>query len=295
MDQEFTEFHRPVDTAEAMAQLGRDDVTARPLVFGARLPDSPFTGADAAVDLGRLGLDYIYQEADGVVRVGALATLQALVDSPILRDIAGGLLVQAAYDSAASGLRQIATVGGVVLQQPDAFPDDWRTGPSEIILALLVLDAELVFHSPNAEPTTVVLSDFLESGAGRVRGQLLLEARFLRPASAVGGALARVARTPRDQSIVAAAALVALQEGRVALVRLAISGAEPRPARLKQVEDMLAGQIPDDETLRSAAQAADRAAQPHDDYLGSAEYRRAMAGVLVRRAFREAQRQATSQ
>jgi CO/xanthine dehydrogenase FAD-binding subunit len=58
--------------------------------------------------------------------------------------------------------------------------------------------------------------------------------------------------------------------------------------RLLEVEALLTGKSPTTELIEQAAQLAENQAQPVSDYLGSVEYRTAMASVLTQRALQQA-------
>lgn len=95
---------------------------------------------------------------------------------------------------------------------------------------------------------------------------------------------ASVARTPADQPIVAAVAVVELASGTVQAARVALVGTWPELARLAQAAARLVGNPLDAETIAATAAAVEAQVEPMGDWLGSAAYRRAMAGVLTRRA-----------
>jgi CO/xanthine dehydrogenase FAD-binding subunit len=67
-------------------------------------------------------------------------------------------------------------------------------------------------------------------------------------------------------------------------VRLAVAGATARPVRLRALEATLAGQAVTAEQLAGVPAQVEALMAPRGDFRASAEYRRAMAGVLVRRA-----------
>jgi CO/xanthine dehydrogenase FAD-binding subunit len=101
--------------------------------------------------------------------------------------------------------------------------------------------------------------------------------------------LQRIARTPLDESIVSATAAFHLHDGLCQKVRIAVSGVSTTPQRLPTVEQAVEGKALSAEVIQSAAAAVAAAiGDPPADYRGSAEYRRAMAGVMVRRALAEA-------
>jgi CO/xanthine dehydrogenase FAD-binding subunit len=95
---------------------------------------------------------------------------------------------------------------------------------------------------------------------------------------------AHVARTPADEPIVAAVAVVDVQDGVVEQARVALTGAWPEPVRLADAPAALAGGPLDAERIRAVAASIEQEVVPQGDFLGSEEYRRAMAGVLARRA-----------
>jgi CO/xanthine dehydrogenase FAD-binding subunit len=113
---------------------------------------------------------------------------------------------------------------------------------------------------------------------------LLTELRIQRPPSRSATGFEVVGRSPKDKPIVCAAAYVEVAEGLPAVVRLAVGGAHPRPARLHKAEHMLRGQLLTVDKVKAALETAVAELEPPDDYRGSAEYRLEMVKVLARRA-----------
>src|SRR3989338_5213606 len=206
------EFHKPTQPDEAAQLIRRTG--GWPLMPSPRLPDDYLAGAPAAIDLTGLNLDYVRRAPDGRLQIGAMTPLQTLVEAPLAQDVAGGLLVRAAQLAAGSAMRHLATVGGA-LTAPK--------GPPEVALALLVLDASLLLQGASAR-REAPLSEFAPGA------DLLLEVSLT---AARRGALERVARTPRDEAIVAVAAVMQIEHGVCRHVRLAVGGAGPRPALVR--------------------------------------------------------------
>lgn len=100
---------------------------------------------------------------------------------------------------------------------------------------------------------------------------------------------AHVARTPADEPIVAAVAGVEFDGGTVRQARLALTGAGP--LRLAQAPSQLVGAPLSREGIQAVADAVKQEVAPEGDFLGSEEYRRAMAGVLSRRALEQCLRE----
>ncbi|MFL7794648.1 MAG: molybdopterin cofactor-binding domain-containing protein [Anaerolineae bacterium] len=92
---------------------------------------------------------------------------------------------------------------------------------------------------------------------------------------------ASVARTPADEPIVAAVAAVRLEDGVVKEAHVALTGAWPEVVRLAEAPVQLVGGPLDAERIQAVANAVQQEVDPSGDFLGSAEYRRAMAGVLT--------------
>ncbi len=114
------EYHWAEDLDEALILLARTDTKTVPLAGGTYLLGHKDEEIQAVVDLRDLELAYIEEDARStngqtLVRIGAMTTLQTLADSPLLREIATGILARAAKASASSPLiRNSATLGGPV-------------------------------------------------------------------------------------------------------------------------------------------------------------------------------------
>jgi CO/xanthine dehydrogenase FAD-binding subunit len=95
---------------------------------------------------------------------------------------------------------------------------------------------------------------------------------------------AHVARTPADEPIVAAVAAVRLDGDVVQEARVALTGVWQQVVGLAEAPDQLVGKCLDDDAIQAVAEAVGQEVEPKGDFLGSEPYRRAMAGVLTRRA-----------
>ena len=256
------EFHKPSNISDALALLKRKNPHTIPLAGGTWL--NPRIGkAEAVVDLSGLELDQIERDAN-VLCLGAMATLAAVIDDETCNSLAGGILAQTARRDATVNVRNAATVGGTVVVAPAS---------SEFILALLALGTELSVCSK--ETVAWPLNQFLADPVAALDGGLATQVRIPLPTRASGG-LARVARTPSDHSIVAAVAVIAEEPG---AMRIALSGVGPGPL-LVEFERA-------EEAEEAVAQAI-AAAEPWADFRGTDEYRRAMGGVMAKRAFEQA-------
>lgn len=282
------EYHRPETMAEALALLARPGINSVPLAGGMDLVPQLVTAdnaIEAAVDLGRLGLDFIELEGE-TIRLGATTTLADVTKDPLCQRVAGGLMSRTAQLNAVANMRNVATVGGMVVGGDPV---------SEFLLAFLVLGAEVVVQLAPDQVRILSLDAFLSApdealAVGRLssRHGLLTEVRFLVPRGCLGTGLSRVGRTPHDRPIVAAAAIVAC-EGNVAThVGLAMSGIAQMQVQLSEVERALEGKPFTDEILAGGLEGLAERLVPPDDFRGGAAYRRAMAPVIAQRALMEA-------
>lgn len=277
----LSEYHRPADLATALRLLARPTPRTVPLAGGAWLVARRDPSIQAVVDLSGLNLAFVKKSARRV-RLGAMTTLQTLVEHPLLQQLAGGLLAEAARRSAAPAIRNIATLGGTLVVGDTT---------AEVLLALLALESRVVIRSPIRRE--VGLEAFLADRAAHLPPQALITEVYLpTPPAGAGAALAEISRTPADRPIVNGAALV-VRRGRVChSARLALSGIVAYPIRLPDVEAMFAYQRFDADLLSHASQAVSAALKPFDDFRASAEYRRQMAAVVAVRALQRAWEQA---
>jgi putative selenate reductase FAD-binding subunit len=204
--------------------------------------------------------------------VGAMARLADVatqLEQNAGRNDPAALLIKAIQQAGPNTFRNAATVGGVIATRP---------ADSELLAALLVLEAELVLERGGAEPLAIPLAEYL-SVADRPAG-LITEIGL--PWQEGEEASERVARTPADYPIVAVTGW--RPAGRT--IRLAATGLSERPLRLAAAEAALAGGL-DDNAIEQASAAAQNSSHHPGDFRGDSVYRAEMAAVLVRRVLRQ--------
>lgn len=265
MPRKPTAYYRPSDLDEVLRFLHQPNTV--PLAGGTNLLATEEGLDSAVVDLQDAGLDQLTWADDGrLLRIGAmvkLADLEAFLDPLAGQSGAAALLQRAIHRAGPNTYRNAATIGGVIAS---------RLADSELLAALLVLDATINMRLP--APETLTLAAYLREDE-RPPG-LIIEIQIY---WTIGiGASERVARTPADSPIVS---VTAWRPADGAL-RLAATGVGPRPGHLSQAETALTARL-DDSTIDTAATAAQDAADHPGDFRGDATYRAKMAGVLTRR------------
>jgi len=153
--------------------------------------------------------------------------------------------------------------------------------------ALCAVGARCAIAGPRGE--RVVPVEQFTTGPGATvlgPGELLVGFRIARPAPRAADAYLRfIPRTEMDIAVVGAGVAVSLDAGgRCAGARVALGAVAPTVILVPEAAAALVGSRAEDAALAAAGAAASRAARPISDKRGTAEYRRRIAGVLVRRA-----------
>lgn len=269
----------PESLADAVDMLGRLDGEARLVAGGTALVAMMRLGLvkpDRLVSLHRVpGLSRIGVE-DGALVLGAMATLADIERAHVIRD-GWPLLAEAVHRVATPAIRTSGTIGGNLA---------YAEAASDPAPAVLCLNAEVRVARPGGErvvPIARFFRGFYE--AALEPGEVVTAVRVPPPpAGARGGYVKFTSRSAEDKPLVGVAALVVLDaSGRCAEARVALGGAAPTPIRAAEAERALRGEALTDAVARAAAEAAAREADPLSDLMGSADYRREMVRVWVRR------------
>jgi len=234
-----------------------------------------------AVDLYEAGLDYLRKKGAGL-DLGAMATFRQIETDPLTRESNDGLLARAVGCVVGVQLRNLSTVGGSV---------GGKYGFSNLITALLALDAQVVLHQTGA----LGLSAYLR----RKRNQLDLVTGVTIPRRNRRGSFQIVQKTHADYGLLNVA--VTRPPRSTSGIRIAV-GARPGVAKLtgKAMASLEAALGKTTARGRSAKAKAARATaieeaahlaatELHfgDDVRASGWYRRQICSVLVQRALAE--------
>ena len=210
-------------------------------------------------------------DLEGVWHIGASAPLQAALDAPTCPPA-----VRQALQTTLTWQHRCETPMRKTLAAPGVAP--------QLVAALLACGATASVEMEGSA-TELPLEMLLEQGKGG--RALVLSIPVAGPISSSGELRwgeAHVTRAPSDEPIVAAWAVVELDGASVRRARVALTGVWAEPARLARAAERLAGGPLDEARIQAAAAATALEVAPQGDYLGSVEYRKAMAGVVTRRA-----------
>jgi len=274
---EYVEANSIDDAVAALAAAGDE---ARVIAGGTALvPLMKHQLVRPAVLVGVLrvpGLAGIHARGDGGLEIGGAVTHWAVAHDPLVRARIP-LLAEACGRVASPTIRTMGTLGGNLCYGESA------SDPSP---ALLALRARVHLSGPTGcrvVPVDELFTGFYETA---IRPSEILRAVEVLPMP-VGARWTYLKWTPRaqeDKALVGLAALLVLDGRQCRLARLGLGGVNASPVVLRETEGFLEGRELDGDTISRAADTAAREVDPVDDLQGSADYRRDMVRVWIRRA-----------
>lgn len=220
---------------------------------------------------------------EGQLSIGALTTHREILRSALVREKAG-ILVQAASQIGSTPVRNFGTIGGNLCH------NEMGGDPPP---ALLVLEAKVECASVRGRrkiPAAELFTDYFDTCLEPDEILVGLEIPPPSPHS-VGVYLKHTIRSG-DLAIVGVAALLQMRDGFCQEAKLALGGVGPVSFRALDAERLLRQQPLNEDVIDEAARAAAAMSDPLSDAHASADYRRKMARVFVRRAIHEAMREA---
>jgi CO/xanthine dehydrogenase FAD-binding subunit len=234
---------------------------------------------ERVLDLWRLDeLRGISLEDDALV-LGALTTYTDIRRSGLVRDVLPAL-GEAAATIGAAQIQNRGTLGGNIVNASPA---------GDTLPILLATDAGIVLGSARGE-REIAATEFWTAYRKTVRepDELVLRVRIPMPARR--DVRFRKVGTRRAQAIskvVMALAWRSDDTGSWRDVRLALGSVADRPIRARETEAVLQGATPAADLAERAAATLMQEIHPIDDVRSTAEYRRTVAGNVLRRLLRD--------
>ena len=232
------------------------------------------------IDIGRLrGLSYIREEK-GRIHIGALTTHADVEDSALLRGKCPLLPDTAAYIGDVQ-VRNRGTIGGSLAHADPA---------ADYPAAILALDAEIVAASSAGTRVIPAHEFFVDLLTTQLRqGEILTEVRVPGLARRTGSCYLKLHQPASGYALVGVAARVtANRAGKMQEVAVGITGVGAKAYRAEATERALRGKKATPKSLADAARHSTQGVEPLSDLHASAEYRREMTVVFVRRALERA-------
>ena len=223
-------------------------------------------------------LDQIHEDAEAGLRIGALARIQSIKDSPLIVKRLP-VVSQAAGMLGTTQIRHLGTLGGNLA---NASPS------AEFVPPLLTLDAAVKCVGCRGE-RLVPLDKFLVApGESALQpDEVITEVHVPEPPSGAQGIYLKHSFRRMDVSMAGAAVLVFLDGDCCRDIRIALGAVAPIPFRARKAEAVLRGKRLtgdrlDGELVEEVARVAAAEALPIDDIRGYASYRRKAVALLVK-------------
>jgi carbon-monoxide dehydrogenase medium subunit len=219
-----------------------------------------------------------YNQKDGL-RIGAGARHRDIELSPIVKRHYP-LLHETFRKVAQPRIRNMGTVGG------NLAAGDPLTDPGA---SLIALDAEVVLTSSQGQRVLRLDEFFIDYYQTALNpGELLTEIRVPPPSRPGWAHIKFTPRSVEDFATVGVAITLSAKNGVCEDVRLGLNSVASTIIHARRAEEALRGKAITDAALREMGEVAATEVDPMDDNRGSAEYKREMVKVLVRRAAQEA-------
>jgi len=323
-------YIRPTTIREAIALLdappdeGADSPAGEPRLLAGGTDLLTLMKGDIAnpgqlIDIKRLPeLDNTIATSPEGTMIGALTSLAQLEDDPVIRDMHPAL-AEAAGLAASPQLRNMATIGGNLLQRPRCwyFRSDkvncWLKGgddcpardgenqhhalfgespcvathPSDLATALVALGADVHLQGANGDRTLPLEEFFVPPTADRRRENVLERSEVMTSITipAVSATAQSTYLKAMDRKVwafaqVGVGAMLVIENQRITRARLVLGGVAPTPWRAIEAEGLLAGAAPERALFARVAEVALEGAVP----LSRNGYKVPLAKALITRA-----------
>jgi len=217
----------------------------------------------------------------GTVTIGAMTTQHELITSDALAS-AAPIIREASLQIADPQVRYLGTIGGNVANGDPA---------NDMPGLMQTLDATYHLAGPNGT-RTVSARDFYEAAyfTAREDDEILTGVSF----AATGGGYAyeKQKRKIGDYATAAAGVLLTMDGGSCASASVALTNLSDTPVYCADAVDILVGSAVDDAAVAAAVKAAVDASDPVADTRGPVDFKKYVAGVIVKKAIESARSRA---
>ncbi|MGB9622393.1 MAG: FAD binding domain-containing protein [Candidatus Bathyarchaeia archaeon] len=276
------QIHRPHTINEALKMLSELE-NAKPIAGGTDL--LPFlrdrvVEAKHLIDISLIPELRGIKEEENEIRIGAATKIREVEKSRIIFEKAP-VLCDAASSIGSPQIRNLGTIGGNLCNASPA---------ADSAPALLVLDAYAEIYSLKGSREIPVKEVFKEPKMNSLRpDELLISIKFPEPPDTSTMSFQKLGRRKGYTMAQVNAAVLLEFDGPVCCnAKISVGAAAPTPIRIYEAEEKLWNKRLIEEIIEDASTRCLKAVDPIDDVRASAEYRREMSRVLVRRGLMEA-------
>ncbi len=225
------------------------------------------------------GLRYLDFDAVKGLRMGARVTLAKVLESPIVKEKYPALY-KAAYENGTFQTKNAATVLGNILRASPA---------GDCCCAVLAYGGSVVLQGPEGK-REVPIDDFWIDYriTARQSNEVAVELKLPAPEPGTASSFSAMTRTKKDLAKINAAVCLKMNGKVCEDVRLAMGAVARTHVRLRRAEGVLKGKEITEALLKEVQERIPKEISPIDDVRSTAEYRRQVASVLVKRIIQDA-------
>ncbi|MEM2890060.1 MAG: xanthine dehydrogenase family protein subunit M [Candidatus Hadarchaeum sp.] len=271
------DYFKVATVGEAVSLLNKFGRKAAVLAGGTDLLVAKPPHIEYIIDISRLPLNYVKRDGRGI-RIGSLASLNEIADSPLLKDEPYDVIAKSTLDMGTPITKNYATIGGNLC---NAAPS------ADMPPSLIALEAEARITGPLGK-RKILVENFFAGPKKSVlrRGEVLTEIFVPEAPRRTKAVFLKKGRTSEDIAQVNVAARLTVNGGVCKIAKVVLGAVAPTPLRVKTVETMLNGKNLEEisQSIDSVAKKAAEETRPISDIRAPAEYRRAVAEVLTKRA-----------
>jgi carbon-monoxide dehydrogenase medium subunit len=278
------DYYAPRTVEEALELLEQHGDEAKVLAGGQSLMplmNLRLARPKVVIDINYIStLDYLSPGPDGGLEIGALTRQRALERSKIIQE-QNPLLAAAMPLIGHFQIRNRGTIGGSLVHADPA---------AELPAVSVLLGAEFLLRSRSATrlvPAAEFFLGYLATACEPV--ELLTGVRFPKWPTGAAWAIDEIARRRGDFALVGVVLRAEFDEGAILHnTGIVVFGPGGRPQRMTRGEAMLKGRRVDQTLLRQLSAVVAEELEADSDIHASADYRKEVGGVLVRRALESA-------
>jgi len=278
------EYHRPDSVDAVIGLLAEWGDEARVIAGGHSLipvMKQRLTDISHLVDLAGVKSMKGVSVDGGVVTIGAMTTQHELISSDALAT-AAPIVREASLQIADPQVRYIGTIGGNVANGDPA---------NDMPGLMQTLDATYHLAGPNGT-RTVAAREFYEAAyfTAREDDEILTGITFA--ATSGGYAYEKQKRKIGDYATAAAGVLLTVEGGSCTSASVALTNLSDTPVYCEDAVGVMVGSSLDDAAVTAAVKAAVDASDPVADTRGPVDFKKYVAGVIVKKAIESARSRA---
>jgi carbon-monoxide dehydrogenase medium subunit len=272
-------YDAPASVNEAIAILDRSNGEAKVLAGGQSLIPMlklRFASPERIVDINNIpGLDYIRQDPDGSLRIGALVRHEDLEYSDLIAQTQPTLAAAASLVADPLVRTRGTFVGSVCHADPQG---DWAA-------TMIALDGRVVAQGPNGR-REIAMKDFVLGPFTNALAynEVAVEAVIPPAKGTRTGSYLKLERRVGDFATASVAVALDMNGATVQRAGCALAGVGGKTIDANaEISAALVGKALDASTIEAAAEAVAGASDPRTDHRGSAAYKRQIVKTFVTR------------